>query len=996
MAAPGSLWFLMAMCGTVWCRLPFRRQGTVDGGCGFQSCAPISKDYLNVHIVCHSHLDAGWLDTVDNMFTSTVEHIYTGVRDSLLKYPERRFVSAENVYFSRWYKLQTQLAAREAVHELVRTGRLQFVGGGWTQNDEAVTHYTAIVDQMTLGLRFLNDTFGECGGVKVAWQIDPFGHSRGFATLLAEMGYDCLVVGRIHHVLHKRWVKNKRLEFIWKPSTMQGPHHDLFTLAMYGFYATPSEFCIADSFCAAYDNKAAMAHMADEILKLVFRQSAAYATNNILIFIGGDMEFQNAPNWFNQIDASIKAINALARKKSHRVRALYSTPLCYLAALHASNRSWPVFRGDLMPYSDVPGRIWVGFYSSRPNLKEHARYANSFLQACKQLVVLGGLKDASRTQKLKEAVAILQHHDAITGTSKAAVSRDYSRMLAQGVADCEVAMSRAVNQLMDPIGAAGDLPWRFCHALNASACDASEKIDLNETDGEFTLLLYNPASTPTAMHARLPVASDLQYLVKGPKGEEVETQAVPLIMTLLKIPERKSHAKTELVFGAELPPLGFSAFRVAALKKKEESPLSPASLDFLQLEPEQRFVENERYRLELDTTTGLVRRVTLLGQESWVTLRQSFYSYSVQKPARSYAPAPGGTYLLYPDTNRPVDLGNRVAYRVVQGPLVTEVHQIYDHWLSQVIRLYKNSPFIEFEWIVGPLPAGESTDVVTRYETTLDNDGVFFTDSNGMFTVTRRVNESLDPETVASSYYPVVSWIYIKNHAEDLQMTVFPDRPHGGTSWARGSIELMLHRRYMEDDGVGIDEPLDDRGVNGEGIVAMGRHRLHLGTPQEAAQILRTTALQDVYRPVYMFYPSPLPNKARKQHTELRAPLPKGIHLMTLESIDNDKALVRLEHIGQEHPVNVSVTHLLHSYLLLDAHETVLSAHRYQHEVPRSPWASVEAQMSAASESEELYAHQVRSNTLVSLHPGQIRTFLATPKPFTMPPPGRVRASPPR
>ena len=47
----------------------------------------------------------------------------------------------------------------------------------WSMNDEAATHYAAIVDQMTLGLEFLNDTFGVCGRPRVAWHIDPFGHS---------------------------------------------------------------------------------------------------------------------------------------------------------------------------------------------------------------------------------------------------------------------------------------------------------------------------------------------------------------------------------------------------------------------------------------------------------------------------------------------------------------------------------------------------------------------------------------------------------------------------------------------------------------------------------------------------------------------------------------------------------------------------------------------------------------------------------------------------
>ncbi|KAH7976554.1 hypothetical protein HPB52_016119 [Rhipicephalus sanguineus] len=79
-----------------------------------------------------------------------------------------------------------QLARVASAHRVPTptSGRLQFVGGGWTQNDEAVTHYTAIIDQMTLGLRFLNSTFGpQCGVPSVAWQADPFGHSVSQAAL---------------------------------------------------------------------------------------------------------------------------------------------------------------------------------------------------------------------------------------------------------------------------------------------------------------------------------------------------------------------------------------------------------------------------------------------------------------------------------------------------------------------------------------------------------------------------------------------------------------------------------------------------------------------------------------------------------------------------------------------------------------------------------------------------------------------------------------------
>lgn len=57
-------------------------------------------------------------------------------------------------------------------------------------DDEATTHYNAIIDEHSLGLEFLRQNFGDCGRPRVAWQIDPFGHSREQASLFAHVSHE--------------------------------------------------------------------------------------------------------------------------------------------------------------------------------------------------------------------------------------------------------------------------------------------------------------------------------------------------------------------------------------------------------------------------------------------------------------------------------------------------------------------------------------------------------------------------------------------------------------------------------------------------------------------------------------------------------------------------------------------------------------------------------------------------------------------------------------
>lgn len=61
-------------------------------------------------------------------------------------------------------------------------------------------------------------------------------------------------------------------------------------------------------------------------------------------------------------------------------------------------------------------------------------------QAAKQLTSFAftkGMDYSSNLTLLKEAMGIMQHHDAITGTEKQAVAQDYARILTKGIKAAE-------------------------------------------------------------------------------------------------------------------------------------------------------------------------------------------------------------------------------------------------------------------------------------------------------------------------------------------------------------------------------------------------------------------------------------------------------------------------------------------------------------------------------------------------------------------------------
>ena len=114
-----------------------------------------TSEVLDVWMVPHAHCDVGWLMSVDGYFNpshydgsenqDSVSNILTTVTQALDADESLRFIWSETKWIEMWWPQQTP-AMQAAFKRIVKRGQLEFVGAGWSQNDEVTTAYYDVID----------------------------------------------------------------------------------------------------------------------------------------------------------------------------------------------------------------------------------------------------------------------------------------------------------------------------------------------------------------------------------------------------------------------------------------------------------------------------------------------------------------------------------------------------------------------------------------------------------------------------------------------------------------------------------------------------------------------------------------------------------------------------------------------------------------------------------------------------------------------------------
>ena len=140
-------------------------------------------------------------------------------------------------FLYRWWN-QASNQQQEDMKNLVANGQLTFINAGWCMSDEATPYYEDVIDQMSLGLRWLKDTFDFVPDI--AWHIDPFGHQAATASMFSQMGFQAIFFGRIDYQDKENRLAKKNMEMIWKPKLYNDDKNSyLFTHINFNLYRNP-------------------------------------------------------------------------------------------------------------------------------------------------------------------------------------------------------------------------------------------------------------------------------------------------------------------------------------------------------------------------------------------------------------------------------------------------------------------------------------------------------------------------------------------------------------------------------------------------------------------------------------------------------------------------------------------------------------------------------------------------------------------------------------
>uniref|UniRef100_A0A4W2D2S1 Alpha-mannosidase n=1 Tax=Bos indicus x Bos taurus TaxID=30522 RepID=A0A4W2D2S1_BOBOX len=772
---------------------------------------------LRVFVVPHSHMDVGWLHTVQENMQAYVTNVYNSVVEALTLEKKRRFIAVEQEYFRLWWDGVASHWQKRKVHQLVAKGRLEFVLGGQVMHDEAVTHIDDQILQLTEGHGFLYETFGV--RPQISWQVDPFGASSTTPTLFALAGFNAHVISRIDYDLKEAMQDNRQLQFVWRGSRSLSAEQEIFThvLDQFSYSKVPryegfnwdgEAIFPGPSLDGKYpsmeipvteDSIPDFTHL---LGKRVLHKASWFQTAHILWPWGCDRQFFNASLQFANMDIVMDYINSEASEFGFSVE--YATLGDYFRAVHSDQVAWQVRdHRDFLPYSSDMHHAWTGFYASRSGLKALARRASSLLYAGESMFTryvllaphpyLDPAWGLQQLQQLRWAVSEVQHHDAITGTHVPNVGDMFVGHLSTGMQGVHKLMA-SIIQDRSPAHSGKRGPWG--HTVDP------------------VLLVYNPLAWT--------VTTIITLTVDFPKVSITDESGLPVPAQAQRSKDMPSAYDLHVL--TTIPGLSYRHYSIRPSRSSQEETGEPEPFVAKTTQFGGRLrryggqvggslvpVKNGCYIVFMDLDTNLMHSVWERQSNRKVYMTQQFMEYHANSDVWQ---GPISDNYVFTPSGTAEPAWEAVRMEIVEGPLVTEIRQYFYRLPTFIIysRLARGPQgsdgallchHIEQEYQVGPLELNR--EAILRTSTSLNTGRVLYSDNNG-YQMQRRPYRNYKNNTIARNYYPMVQSAFIQDRRSRL--VLLSNQAHGVSSQRNGQVEVMLHRRLWNNDKWALNNDL--------------------------------------------------------------------------------------------------------------------------------------------------------------------------------------------
>src|SRR5580658_2790529 len=369
-----------------------------------------------------SHWDTNWLETSEEYFKRRLEPIFAKILSALERDPLRVYC-IESVFFLKLF-WERHPECREELTRLIEERRLRVLSSSFTTPDTLLPHPESILRDFHLGQSWLRSA-GLSIVPRTAYFPDNFGHSPHLPSLMRSVGVQAVGVTRIDGMYFIASDFRRKDAFPLKGSTAEVLQKELRTLDFVWRDDDGAEvLCHWNAF--TYFQGDMLAHAGfvrwnGHVVAIPWR-----AAGHIARRIDGFVK-QLAP--LSLTPYSLCPIGMDFNDPIHDLRELLDR---YNRERYGSTGTWAVLAG-LDDYLDLvgahraklpvlavdPNPYWMGFYSSRQELKQRpTRIARSLLLA----ETLSALRPPSPPLEasLREAwlnLVLMNHHDAVTGTS---------------------------------------------------------------------------------------------------------------------------------------------------------------------------------------------------------------------------------------------------------------------------------------------------------------------------------------------------------------------------------------------------------------------------------------------------------------------------------------------------------------------------------------------------------------------------------------------------